>query len=163
MFRQSLLWLSEQQGVFNFVRKNQMARSFASRFVAGESVDDAVAAAVELDRQGMLTTLDLLGESVNRPEAASAAKDEYLGMLDRLEAANLEANVSVKLTQMGLDIDEELCAHNLMSIVERGAPPGTTRRRPAAAGTARPAPAWARRSTPRRRWAPTRWPTAPPG
>ncbi len=121
MLRQGLLWLSEQQGIFNFVRQNQVARSFASRFVAGESVDDAVAAAAELARQGMLTTLDLLGESVNRPETASAAKDQYLGMLDRLEAANLEANVSMKLTQMGFDIDEELCADNVMSIVERAA------------------------------------------
>lgn len=121
MLRQGLLWLSEQQGIFNFVRQNQVAHSFASRFVAGESVDDAVAAAAELARQGMLTTLDLLGESVNRPETASAAKDEYLAMLDRLEAANLEANVSMKLTQMGFDIDEELCADNVMSIVERAA------------------------------------------
>jgi proline dehydrogenase len=121
MFRQSLLWLSEQQGISNFVRKNQVARSFASRFVAGETVDEAVAAAVELDGQGLLTTLDLLGESVAEPKAALAAKDQYLGMLDRLQAANLEANVSVKLTQMGLDIDEKMCADNVMSIVERAA------------------------------------------
>ena len=121
MFRQSLLWLSEQQGIFNFVRKNRVARSFASRFVAGETVDDAVAVAVELNRHGLLTTLDLLGEAVEKPQAAAAAKDQYLGMLDLLETENLEANVSVKLTQMGLDIDEEMCADNVTSIVERAA------------------------------------------
>lgn len=121
MLRQGLLWLSEQQGIYNFVRKNSVARSMASRFVAGESIDDAVAAGVQLQRNGLLTTLDLLGESVNRPDAALAAKDEYLGMLDQLEAANLEANVSVKLTQMGLDIDDQLCADNILRIVERAA------------------------------------------
>src|SRR3989337_1636137 len=62
--RQGLLWLSERQGIFNFVRRNGLARKFASRFVAGETIDTGVAAARELSRRGITASLDLLGESV---------------------------------------------------------------------------------------------------
>ena len=62
--RQSLLWLSEQRTVFDFVRRNRLARKFASRFVAGETIDKAVAAAGELAQRGITASLDLLGESV---------------------------------------------------------------------------------------------------
>jgi len=121
MLRHGLLWLSEQQRIFNFVRRNSLAREFASRFVAGETVEEAVAAALELQGQDVTTTLDLLGESVAEPEEAVAARDEYMDMLERLAAGGLELNVSVKLTQMGLDIDESLCASNIRAIVERAA------------------------------------------
>jgi proline dehydrogenase len=121
MLRQSLLWLSEQQGVFNFVRTNSLARKFASRFVAGETVEQAVAAALELHRHGMATSLDLLGESVSREAEAAAAKDQYVSMLRLLAAGNLDVNVSVKLTQMGLDVDEAACARNVRTIVEQAA------------------------------------------
>jgi proline dehydrogenase len=117
MLRQSLLWLSEQQGVFNFVRTNSLARKFASRFVAGETVEQAVDAALELHRHGMGTSLDLLGESVSRESEAAAAKDEYLSMLQLLATGHLDVNVSVKLTQMGLDVDEDACAQNVRAIV----------------------------------------------
>jgi proline dehydrogenase len=124
MLRHSLLWLSEQQRIFNFVRRNALARQFASRFVAGETVDEAVSAAVELRRQDVTTSLDLLGESVTEAAEAVAARNEYVAMLDRLATAELELNVSVKLTQMGLDIDEALCASNIVTIVERAAAGG---------------------------------------
>jgi proline dehydrogenase len=117
--RQGLLWLSERQGVFNFVRRNRLARKFASRFVAGETVETAVAAAGELKARGIASTLDLLGESVTAEAEAVAARDQYLAMLDRMAAAGVEVNVSVKLTQMGLDIGEELCAANLTCILEK--------------------------------------------
>jgi proline dehydrogenase len=118
--RQGLLWLSERQGIFNFVRRNRLARKFASRFVAGETVDSAVAAARDLATRGVTSTLDLLGESIAAEAEAVAARDQYLAMLDRMAAApGVEVNVSVKLTQMGLDIDEELCADNLIRILDR--------------------------------------------
>jgi proline dehydrogenase len=117
--RQGLLWLSERQGVFNFVRRNRLARKFASRFVAGETVETAVAAAGELKARGIASTLDILGESVTAEAEAVAARDQYLAMLDRMAAAGVEVNVSVKLTQMGLDIGEELCAANLTCILEK--------------------------------------------
>lgn len=119
MLRQGLLWLSQQNRVFRFIRSNALARKFAARFVAGESIDQGVAAAVELRARGITSSLDLLGESVTRADEAVAAKNEYLTMLDRLAASGAEVNVSVKLTQMGLDIDPDLCARNTVEILDR--------------------------------------------
>jgi len=119
--RQGLLWLSEHQGVFNFVRRNGLARRFASRFVAGETVDQAVAAAGELARRGITASLDFLGESVAAEAEAVAARDQYLRMLDCMAAAGVEVNVSVKLTQMGLDISEPLCVANMTAILDKAA------------------------------------------
>src|SRR5215207_5963697 len=119
--RQGLLWLSERQGVFNFVRGNGLARRFASRFVAGESIEQGVDAARELSRRGITASLDLLGESVSAESEAVAARDQYLRMLDRMAASGAEVNVSVKLTQMGLDIAEELCLANMTAILARAA------------------------------------------
>ena len=117
--RYGLLWLSERQGVFNFVRRNRLARKFASRFVAGETIESAVAAAGELKARGIASTLDLLGESITAEAEAVAARNQYLAILDRMAAAGVEVNVSVKLTKMGLDISEELCAANLTCILEK--------------------------------------------
>ena len=117
--RQSLLWLSEQRRVFDFVRRNRLARKFASRFVAGETIDEAVAAAGELAQRGITASLDLLGESVTVEAEAVAARDQYLEMLDRLAQAGREVNVSVKLTQMGIDIDENLCQANMTLILDK--------------------------------------------
>jgi proline dehydrogenase len=119
--RQGLLWLSERQGVFNFVRSNGLARRFASRFVAGESIDQGVDAARELAKRGITASLDLLGESVSAEGEAAAARDQYLRMLDQMAASGAEVNVSVKLTQMGLDIAEELCEANMTAILEKAA------------------------------------------
>jgi proline dehydrogenase len=119
IMRQGLLWLSERQGMFNFVRRNGMARRFASRFVAGETIETGVQAVVELAGKGITSTLDLLGESVTVESEAVAARDLYLQMLDRLAAKGMQVNVSVKLTQMGLDIDEDLCAANMARILDK--------------------------------------------
>jgi proline dehydrogenase len=117
--RQGLLWLSERQGIFNFVRRNGLARRFASRFVAGETIETGVAAARELSRRGITSSLDLLGESVTAEAEAAAARDLYLAMLDRMAESGVEVNVSVKLTQMGLDIGEDLCLANMLRILEK--------------------------------------------
>jgi proline dehydrogenase len=119
--RQALLWLSERQGLFNFVRRNGLARRFASRFVAGETIDEGVVAARELSRRGITASLDLLGESVTAEGDALAARDQYLTMLDHMAESGIEVNVSVKPTQMGLDISEELCHQNMAQILERAA------------------------------------------
>lgn len=122
MMRQGLLWLSEQKNVFNFVRSNGVARQFASRFVAGETITDAVTAAETLAKKQITATLDLLGESVTQGAEAEAAAEQYVRMVDEMAArGGLEVNVSVKLTQMGFDIDEELCRRNVVRIVERAA------------------------------------------
>jgi proline dehydrogenase len=117
--RQGLLWLSEQQRIFNFLRRNRMARKLASRFVAGETIDEAVKAARDLSIQGITPSLDLLGESVTAEAEAIAARDQYLAMLDRMAAQGVEVNVSVKLTQMGLDISEDLCYGNMARILDK--------------------------------------------
>ena len=117
--RQGLLWLSEQRRVFDFVRRNRLARKFAARFVAGETIEQAVTAAGELAQRGITASLDLLGESVTVAAEAVAARDQYLQMLDRLHQAGQEVNVSVKLTQMGLDISEDLCRDNMSTILEK--------------------------------------------
>jgi proline dehydrogenase len=119
MIRQGLLWLSEQRKVFDFVRSNPLARRFAQRFVAGETIDSAIGVAKALASSGATTSLDLLGESVTAAAEAEQARDQYLTMLDRLAAAGVQVNVSVKLTQMGLDIDPELCVRNMSAILER--------------------------------------------
>jgi proline dehydrogenase len=117
--RQGLLWLSERQGIFNFVRRNGIARRIASRFVAGETIESGVQAAVELSGKGITPSLDLLGESVTAEAEAVAARDQYLQMLERMAAAKVQVNVSVKLTQMGLDIDQQLCAANMLRILDK--------------------------------------------
>ena len=119
MLRAGLLWLSEQPRVFKFVQRNGLARRFAARFVAGETVDDAVAALKQLNAAGILASLDLLGEAVGGAPEAWAARDVYLQTLDRSHRARADSNVSVKLTQMGLDIDEGLCVDNVRAIVRR--------------------------------------------
>jgi len=117
MLRAAFLWLSEQPSIFRFVRKNRLARKMASRFVAGETIDDAIAALRELNKSNLSASLDLLGESVLHAEEAQRACRTYLDLLERMHAAKADANVSVKLTQMGLDIDEQLCLHNMRAII----------------------------------------------
>ncbi|HEV8305350.1 MAG TPA: proline dehydrogenase family protein [Gemmatimonadales bacterium] len=119
MLRTGLLWLSEQPRIFRFVRGNGLARRFASRFVAGETVESAVTAVRDLNGAGISATLDLLGESVEHAAEARRARDIYLETLDRIRATGADANVSVKLTQMGLDVDEALCVANLRAIIAR--------------------------------------------
>ena len=119
MLRAGLIWLSERPRLFHLVRRNGFARRFATRFVAGETLDAGVGAAQALNQAGLSVSLDLLGESVRDPGEARAARDVYLRLLDRLHDRRLDANVSVKLTQMGLDIDEALCVDNMRAIVGR--------------------------------------------
>lgn len=119
MVRAGLMWLSERQGLFRLIRRNGLARRAASRFVAGETLEDGVRAVRELNAAGVSASLDLLGESVRDLVEAARARDVYLRLLDRLREAGLDANVSVKLTQMGLDVDERACVANMRAIVER--------------------------------------------
>lgn len=119
MLRNTLLYLSNQPRVFKFVRNNRLAKHFARRFVAGETVEEALAAARELNAKGITASLDLLGESVYTEKEARSARDAYLNLLDRIHESKLQANVSVKLTAMGLDIDHELCVAIMQDILGR--------------------------------------------
>jgi proline dehydrogenase len=92
-------------------------RGFARRFVAGETIDEAIAAAQSVERQGLSQTLDLLGESVASQREAHAATEAYLAMIPRIAAAGIGRNISIKLTQLGLECSPDLAADNLRRIL----------------------------------------------
>jgi proline dehydrogenase len=125
MFRSTLLYLSNQPRIFRFVRKNRLAKRFASRFVAGETLDDALAAVRELNAKGISASLDLLGESVTNEREAQATGKQYVEILDRIHQHALDANVSLKLTAMGLDISEELCVSIVHDVLDHARDYGT--------------------------------------
>jgi proline dehydrogenase len=119
MLRQTFLYLSNQPQIFHFVRHNRLAKKFASRFVAGETLDTALPAVRALNAKRINASLDLLGESVHTEAEARAAGQEYLCLLDRIHETGVDANVSLKLTQMGLDISEDLCVEIMHDILSR--------------------------------------------
>jgi proline dehydrogenase len=94
---------------------------FARRFIAGEIVEEAIAAAREIEASGRLVTLDYLGESVASIAEADAATRAYITVLDTLAAAAVERNISLKLTQLGLTVDRATCVDNLRRILDAAA------------------------------------------
>ena len=94
---------------------------FARRFIAGESIDEAIVTARTIQAGGLTSTLDYLGESVSSIAEADAATRAYLGVLERIAAAGVERNISLKLTQLGLTIDRATCVDNLRRILDAGA------------------------------------------
>ncbi len=119
--RAFLLFLSRQESFKNFMLRFRIFRQTAWRFVAGETIDDAIRAAREAKLQGITSTMDLLGENTHSREDAVRSTEEIVEMLDRLHAEGVECNVSVKLTQFGLGIDADFCYENLLRIVRRAA------------------------------------------
>jgi proline dehydrogenase len=119
MLREGLLFLSESRLARKVVTHAPLAGTMARRFVAGESPEDAIAAGHAVNRLGMTATLDYLGESVSNRQEATAAADVYLDLLERIAAEGLEGNVSLKLTQMGQDIDTGFLRQNVGRILDR--------------------------------------------
>jgi proline dehydrogenase len=119
MMRAVLLKLSNSKGMARWVTSHKTARRMSQRFVAGESLDQAVAAARVCNSEGMRVSLDLLGESVTNVSEAKAARDAYLAIFDRIAQEKLDGNVSMKLTQLGLDMDLELCQGMVEEIAAR--------------------------------------------
>jgi len=99
-------------------------RSFARRFIAGEHVSEAIEAARAVERRGLTHTLDLLGESVTNLDEADAATREYLEVINAIAAAGIGRGISLKLTQLGLDVDKACAVDNLRKILERAEPAG---------------------------------------
>jgi proline dehydrogenase len=122
--RTLLLRLSESKRLAPLMMRNGVSRRVARRFVAGETLDDAIEAARVLNRAGRLVSLDLLGENVSDEAGARLAADGYLAMFDRIAREKLDANVSLKLTQLGLDLGEPLCQELLEKIVEHASSQG---------------------------------------
>ena len=119
MLRSTLLKLSESKGFANWVTTNSTTKRMSHRFVAGETLDEALAAAKECNRAGMMVSLDYLGENVATTADAQRARDAYLEIFERIVKEELQANVSCKLTQMGLDLSVEFCEGLVLSVVER--------------------------------------------
>jgi proline dehydrogenase len=117
--RALILYLSHASWARQLVTGFSPAWFVASRFVAGETIDDAMRVTAELNRQGLLATLDYLGESVTDPHEARKARDEILQILDAIQSHGLDAGVSVKLTQLGVAIDPDLAFDNMQCILER--------------------------------------------
>jgi proline dehydrogenase len=125
MFRQAMVFLSERSSIEDFVTSQGMFRPLVRRFVAGVTLEDATLAAAELNQAGLSVTLDHLGETVRDDrDAATAAADE-MQSIDAINADRLDANVSVKLTRLGLSLDRDLAMTNLRRIVEHAAVPST--------------------------------------
>jgi len=97
------------------------SESFASRFIAGETIEAAIEASRRLHSQGLLITLDYLGESVKTLEAAVVATREYVRLMDIIVDAGIERNISLKVTQLGIDVDRATCVDNLRRILEPAA------------------------------------------
>jgi proline dehydrogenase len=111
--------LSRQPRLFKLVRRNRLAKAMASRFVAGETIEAAVAAVQRLNALGITASLDLLGESVTNEGEARAAGAQYVTLIDAIAKNKLDANVSVKLTAMGQDISDDLCESIMTLILDR--------------------------------------------
>ncbi len=119
MLRSFLIYLSKAAWAQKIVTGWSFAWRFASRFVSGTKVDDAIRAVRELQAKGINVTLDHLGEHTSRPEEASEATAAIINTLDEIKKSDVCANVSIKLTQIGLGLDENLCAQNLERILAR--------------------------------------------
>jgi len=119
VLRQAFLSMSNSRELQNVALHNRAARRFALRFVAGETLAQAVRAIIALNKAGIKATFDQLGENVASVQAANQAADCYIDILDTIESSGIDSNVSLKLTQMGLDVDEEACFQNVCRICER--------------------------------------------
>ena len=121
MLRALFIWLSESQRLRRFAERSRMGRKNSRRFVAGESIDDGMQATQAVNALGMSVSLDNLGENVTNPEEAKASAATYGQLLEAIAARKLDANVSLKLTHMGLDVDEGLARELVSGLVAKAA------------------------------------------
>jgi proline dehydrogenase len=122
----SVLAVTGRSSVRKLFSESGAGRRLSLRFVAGETIDEAVAAARTLNEMGAQVSLDHLGEHVTDVAAAVAARDDYLQCLDRIHESGIDANISVKLTQLGLGLDDDLAVESLDALAARAADAGTT-------------------------------------
>ena len=119
--RSLLIGLSTSKSLERFVLSNPLARRTSRRFVAGEELDEALAAARVCNQAGMTVSLDYLGENVASREDAVRAREMYFGVFDRIAQEKLDANVSLKLTQLGIDFGDDFCAQQTEPIIRHAA------------------------------------------
>ncbi|HEY6805944.1 MAG TPA: proline dehydrogenase family protein [Pyrinomonadaceae bacterium] len=116
--RSALIWLSKQEGLKDFATKFKSLKKLTTRFVAGESIDEAVQFIHEINAEGCSATFDHLNESVGSAAEADHEVAEYLEILSKIDATKINSNASIKLTQFGLGLDPELAYKNARKIVE---------------------------------------------
>jgi len=114
VLRALFISLSESRSLRAFAERSTIGQRLSSRFVAGTEVEDALRAALAVNQAGMSVSIDNLGENVTNAEEARSSAQLYHQLLDQVAARNLDANISLKLTHMGLDVDEAL-AHELVT------------------------------------------------
>ncbi len=119
LIRRALLAGSTNPWLRDRATKTAFVRRSVSRFMPGESIDEAIAAASELQTHGITTILTRLGENLDTAAAFDAVTAHYLDVLDRVAAAGLDAQISIKPTQLGLDLDPGLCERNLIRLLDR--------------------------------------------
>ena len=118
MLKDTLLYLAQNQQLRDFVTHNKATRSVSRRFVAGEQLDEAIQATRVLNQRHIQVALDHLGENVSDEKEARAAAQDYINALENIKKTGVDANISIKLTALGLDISQELCERNVRSILE---------------------------------------------
>ncbi len=116
--RRAVLGVADNPRVSTFFRSSDLAKSLVGRFVAGETIETALTATLDLASKGITSTLDHLGENVATREEAAAAIGSYVEILNRMHAAKLEPNISVKLTMLGLDLGRDVARDNMVPILE---------------------------------------------
>ncbi len=117
MLRALFIGLSESKSLRHFAENTSLGRRVSSRFAAGLEVKDAIAAARRINAMGAGVSIDNLGENVTNPEEARQSAQLYHELLDEIERDKLNANISLKLTHMGLDVDESLCRQLVAELV----------------------------------------------
>ena len=118
MLRSILISLSRAAWAQKLITSWSFAWRAASRFVAGETVEDVVRAIRELNKNGFNATLNYLGESISTADEAEKVTDEILKVLNEIDKSGIRSNVSLKLTQIGIGLDEDICSQNLVQILE---------------------------------------------
>src|SRR5262249_27903668 len=103
----------------HFVTTNRLARRSSRRFVAGETLEEALQATRALNQQGCTVSLDHLGENVTDASEAASAASDYIKILDAIKQNSLDANISIKLTALGLDVGADLCEENVRRVLDR--------------------------------------------
>ena len=121
MFRSFLLYLAKARWARRIITGWKLSRLVASRFIAGDTLDDAVKTVRALNAAGLNATLDHLGEAVTTEAEARRAADDYLVLIDKICETGVRSNASLKLSQLGLNLSRELCLDNLRRIVRKAA------------------------------------------
>ncbi len=124
--RSLLLYLSRRKRLRRWMETSPIAERLTERFIAGLTLDDGLSVCKRLEREGILVSMDRLGESVTSPAEAEASRDGYLEILHRIAASGFDASISIKLTQFGLDLSESACRANVERLVSEAARLGKT-------------------------------------